>query len=188
MERPIILNGKKFHYTLKKSKRAKRLHIAIGRNYAISATIPWRCEEKAAEDFMKKKSSWIIAAIEKIKKNSIPLGELNPPEDLKTCKTKVEIFLTERISYYNKFYSFNYARIRVKKLKRNWGSCTAKKIINFNYLLFFLPLELADYVVVHELCHLKEMNHSGRFWDLVAKTIPDHKKRRKKLRRVTYEI
>lgn len=188
MRIPIVLNGKNFFYTLKKSRRAKRLRVTISHQGDLCATLPWKCDEKIAEDFMKKKALWIVKTVETVKNNSLPLNSLRPIENLKNCKPEVENFLTERIKFYNKFYSFTYNHIRVKKLRRNWGSCTVKKIINFNYLLFFLPLELADYVVVHELCHLKEMNHSVRFWKLVAHTIPDHKERRKKLRRVTYEL
>lgn len=64
-----------------------------------------------------------------------------------------------------------------------WGSCSKKGNLNFNWRLIQLPPELADYVIVHELCHLKELNHSQRFWDLVGQAIPDYKERRQALRR-----
>ncbi|MFH0856977.1 MAG: M48 family metallopeptidase [bacterium] len=186
MQKTILLNGKKFQYTFKKSRRARRLSITINNSGCLFASVPWKCNEKSAEDFMLKKSSWIINTIEKVKNNAVPLEKIQPIKNLKDCKPEVELFLIERLSYYNKFYSFPYNKIRVKKLARNWGSCSIRKILNFNYLIFFLPSDLADYIVVHELCHLKEMNHSRRFWDLVAKTVPDHKERRKKLRQIVY--
>ena len=73
--------------------------------------------------------------------------------------------------------------VRIKNVKTIWGSCSSKKNLNFNFKLFFLPERLIDYVCVHELAHLKQMNHSKAFWDEVAKQIPDYKQRREELKR-----
>lgn len=73
--------------------------------------------------------------------------------------------------------------VRIKNVKTIWGSCSSKKNLNFNFKLFFLPEALIDYVFVHELAHLKHMNHSEAFWSEVEKQIPDYKKRREELKR-----
>ncbi|EJZ69605.1 MAG: M48 family metallopeptidase [Lachnoanaerobaculum sp.] len=73
--------------------------------------------------------------------------------------------------------------VRIKNVKTIWGSCSSKKNLNFNFKLFFLPEALIDYVFVHELAHLKHMNHSKAFWSEVEKQIPDYKKRREELKR-----
>lgn len=73
--------------------------------------------------------------------------------------------------------------VRIKNVKTIWGSCSSKKNLNFNFKLFFLPEALIDYVFVHELAHLKHMNHSKDFWSEVEKQIPDYKKRREELKR-----
>lgn len=73
--------------------------------------------------------------------------------------------------------------VRIKNVKTIWGSCSSKKNLNFNFKLFFLPEALIDYVFVHELAHLKHMNHSKAFWGEVEKQIPDYKKRREELKR-----
>ena len=73
--------------------------------------------------------------------------------------------------------------VRIKNVKTIWGSCSSKKNLNFNFKLFFLPEALIDYVFVHELAHLKHMNHSKVFWSEVEKQIPDYKKRREELKR-----
>jgi predicted metal-dependent hydrolase len=75
-----------------------------------------------------------------------------------------------------------YGRITVRNQRTRWGSCSSKGNLNFNCLLMLAPPDILDYVVVHELCHRKEMNHSPKFWAEVAKVIPDYKERQKWLR------
>ncbi len=99
----------------------------------------------------------------------------------KENKTKAYIHIKERLEFFNNFYGYQYNRISIRNQKSRWGSCSSKKNLNFNYKILFLPPEICDYIVVHELCHLKELNHSRFFWDLVFKTIPDYKEIRKKL-------
>jgi hypothetical protein len=71
--------------------------------------------------------------------------------------------------------NFNYNSVRVKKLKSRWGSCSSKGNLSFNYKLLYFKSKIIDYVIIHELCHLKEMNHSKRFWSLVESLFPDYK-------------
>jgi predicted metal-dependent hydrolase len=92
----------------------------------------------------------------------------------------------ERIARFGAYYEVRHARVSIRKQKTRWGSASTRGTLSFNYRIIFLPPELADYIVVHELCHLKEMNHSARFWALVAETVPDWKERRKALRRYRF--
>ena len=98
------------------------------------------------------------------------------------------IFVENRISYFNKFYNFKINRIAIKNTKTRWGSCSSKGNLNFNYKIIYLKPELADYLIVHELCHLGELNHSRRFWVLVSKTIPDYAKINEDLRRTPIKL
>jgi predicted metal-dependent hydrolase len=87
-----------------------------------------------------------------------------------------------KLEHFNKFYNFKYNKVTVRNQSTRWGSCSKSGNLNFNYKLALLPENLVDYVVVHELCHLGEFNHSKNFWDLVARVIPDFKDRRQELR------
>lgn len=94
--------------------------------------------------------------------------------------------ITERVMHWNQFYSFSYGRIAIKNTRRSWGSCSEKKNLNFSYRIVFLPEALMDYIIIHELCHLAELNHSPAFWQQVAKTLPEYKAHRAHLRRITH--
>ena len=96
---------------------------------------------------------------------------------------QARFFVENRISYFNKFYKFEINRIAIKNTSTRWGSCSSKKNLNFNYKIIFLKPELSDYLIVHELCHLGQLNHSKKFWALVFKTIPDYAKINKELKR-----
>lgn len=102
-------------------------------------------------------------------------------EDYKKIALKL---VTRRLAYFNKTYSYAYNKITIKRQKTRWGSCSQKKNLNFNYKIVFLPSELSDYIIVHELCHLNEFNHSSRFWKLVYRAIPDYSNTRARLRLV----
>src|SRR3989344_5298752 len=87
-----------------------------------------------------------------------------------------------RIRHFNASYGHPIRKIFIKNHKSRWGSCSERGNLNFNYKVFFLPAEIADYIIVHELCHLAELNHSPRFWKLVERTIPHHRVLRRRLR------
>ena len=97
-------------------------------------------------------------------------------------------FVENRISHFNKFYNFEINRVAIKNTSSRWGSCSSKRNLNFNYKIIYLRPELADYLIVHELCHLGELNHSKRFWALVKQTIPNYVKVNKELRRTNVKL
>jgi predicted metal-dependent hydrolase len=90
--------------------------------------------------------------------------------------------VAERLAHYNAHYGHSLRRVFIKNSKSRWGSCSSAGNLNFNYKLLFLPPALVDYVVVHELCHLRHFNHGPEFWALVAEVLPNHKALRKALR------
>jgi len=90
--------------------------------------------------------------------------------------------IKSRVAYWAARLGLGYSRVFIKEQRSRWGSCSSAGNLNFNWRLAAAPPEVLDYVVIHELCHLREMNHSRRFWALVAQACPDHKVRRRWLR------
>ena len=97
-------------------------------------------------------------------------------------KKDAEILVKQRLEYFNQFYNYKWGRVTIRNQKTRWGSCSKKGNLNFNYKIALLTPNQADYIIVHELCHLKEFNHSVRFWNLVAETVPDYREVRNSLR------
>lgn len=90
----------------------------------------------------------------------------------------------ERVKHWSTIYNLTIRKITIRNQRTRWGSCSKNGNLNFNYRIAHLPTHLVDYLIVHELCHLKEFNHSKAFWDLVGENIPDFRKLRSELRAV----
>ncbi len=89
-------------------------------------------------------------------------------------KEEARTLILARVIYWNQFYNFEYNRVAIRNQRRCWGSCTSLKNLNFSYKILFLPTHLQDYIIVHELCHLAELNHGKDFWSLVAQQVPEY--------------
>jgi len=111
-------------------------------------------------------------------------GLRGDPREYRRLKEDARMFVHKRLQVLNHHYGFAYKRVAIRNSSSRWGSCSQKGNLNFHYRLLQLPLELADYIIVHELCHLAELNHSDRFWSRVAEVVPDWKRHRKALRTV----
>jgi predicted metal-dependent hydrolase len=90
-------------------------------------------------------------------------------------KEAARTLVLSRLHHFNTFYGFKIGRVSIRDQKTRWGSCSTKGNLNFSYRIALIAPKLADYIVVHELCHLGEFNHSQRFWDLVARMFPDYR-------------
>jgi hypothetical protein len=91
-------------------------------------------------------------------------------------KKEARTLVLARLEYFNEHYQLKWNRVAIRNQRRCWGSCSSLKNLNFNYKIILLPPHLADYIIVHELCHLVHLHHKQTFWDLVGETIPDYKK------------
>lgn len=170
----ITLYDRKIPYSIRKSTRAKRLRIAVYHNCDVIVTLPHHKSVSDVDAYLKQKSKWISAKLDYFRrakgikiKNKSDGFEQNQEEAYKLALRIIKKF--------NKVYNLKYKKITIKSHKTKWGSCSKKGNLNFNYRIVFLPRHLAEYIVVHELCHLKELSHGRKYWNLVGKTLPNYK-------------
>lgn len=181
IEKSIRKDEKQISYTITTNVRSKRIRIAVSALGKVKVTKPRGVSNIYTENFVLDKFDWIVNSVEKINKRPQKLLAHFSAKDFKEYKKEAEKFVNARVEYFNQFYKYEVNNIKVRNQSSRWGSASVKKNLNFNYKIIFLPQELQDYIIVHELCHLKEMNHGKGFWNLVALQIPDHKIRRKKI-------
>lgn len=168
-------------YIIKKSTRAKHVRISVNCDGAVFVTQPITVSLNRIEEIVSKKIKWITRKIHFFK--NVVVQPLFPRAEYVSTRETARLLAHSRVERYNAVYRFVYGRIAIRNQKTRWGSCSKKGNLNFNYRIANLPGELVDYIVVHELCHLQELNHSKKFWDLVARTVPAHRALRRELKR-----
>ena len=174
MKKQIELRKKKVEYTLNVSKRARRMRLAIYCDGSVVVTSPLGVDRSIIEKFIIQKSQWVIDKLEYFKSFSGQVFVGGGKRNYKKYKEQALVLAQSRILHFNKVYGLKFNKINIKNQKTRWGSCSKKGNLNFNYKIALLPERVADYIIVHELCHLKEFNHSRKFWNLVAKMAPDY--------------
>lgn len=184
MKKEIELNGNMINYTLRPSTRAHSLRIELSVHEGLSVVLPRRWPVATVELTLKKYAGWILRKISKLNREQAGLVNLGRGRtDYLAAKEPARLLINARLAHFNEHYKLNIGRVSIKDQRSRWGSCSRAGNLNFNYRLANLPAELADYIIVHELCHLKELNHSIRFWCLVAETVPDYQVRQRELKK-----
>jgi predicted metal-dependent hydrolase len=184
MNKEIILSGKKVEYTLKAIKRSKRLRIVVKSGGDVIVSKPRLVPQYILNKFLIQKFEWLIAMVEKMKKFPRKKTSKETKADFEKYKEIALKIAETKAKHFSKIYNLKYNNIYIKNQSTRWGSCSKRGNLNFNYKIALLNDELANYLVVHEICHLGEFNHSKKFWDLVAKTIPNYLVLRKQLKGV----
>jgi predicted metal-dependent hydrolase len=175
-------------YELVRSKR-KTLALYVRRDGRIEVKAPLRTSKGYIDDFVLKKQDWIESTRDKLSARQAEKKTIRmTAAEEAGCRKEAKALLQQKCLHFSGIMGLRPGDIRINSAKTRWGSCNRKGDVNFTYRLMFVPEELIDYVVVHELAHLKEMNHSARFWSVVEGIMPDYKARRKKLREFEHSI
>ena len=165
-------------YEIIRSKR-KSYGISVAPGGKVTVRMPLRGSERFAVSMVEEKRDWIV-------KNYLKMQAVSPKPSQKE-KTPYERrleapyrqaakeYIPKRVAYYAQLLDVTYATISIRDQKTRWGSCSSKGNLSFSWRLILAPPKVLDYVVVHELCHRKEMNHSPHFWALVESLVPDYK-------------
>lgn len=163
----------------------KSLGLEVRDANTVLARIPTRVSDRELKTFVENHRSWILekTAVMAEREENRKSTPAPPPELLsKTDRMKIQLKIGKRVRHYCETMGVTVGYVTVKSQKTRWGSCSAKGNVNFNYQLAFLPDELLDYVVIHELAHRRHMDHSRAFWAEVEKYCPDYRERRAALK------
>ena len=169
---------------IRKSKRAKRMSIVVHQGGRWEVVVPHRAvlSERQIKRFVLGQQDWIDDQLERAARQ-VPqktLSHRGVPRPVIEERTRQ--LIEEVIIQFRRHQPFTVDEIRLRKYKAQWGNCTTEKRLSFHYKLSLLPRELAEYVVVHELCHTLHFDHSKAFWTLVETVCPNAKACRKVLR------
>ena len=163
-----------------RSKR-KTLSLEVKENGEVVLRTPFWCSAKTINAFINEKNDWLESAVErqkKISENKVQLDDKRIAELKKSAK----ILLPERVSYYSKIMGVEPTGIKITSAQKRFGSCNTKNSICFSYLLMLYPQEAIDYVVVHELAHIRFHNHGKDFYSFIESVLPDYRNREKLLK------
>ena len=155
----------------------KTVSIQVNQDLSITVRAPQRVTQKEIKRILEKNDSWIQKHIEMLREKQAEAEDVKKltAEEIKTLVEQALKLIPQRVEYFARQVGVTYGRITIRNQKTRWGSCSSKGNLNFNCLLMLAPTEILDYVVVHELCHRKEMNHSKAFWTEVEKVLPDYR-------------
>ena len=164
--------------------RSKRRTIAVEvkHDLRVIVRVPMRMKQKDIERFIADESAWIERHIDIVKARQADCAPAFTDDEISNLVAAAREDIPQRVAKYAARLGVTVGRITIRNQKTRWGSCSAKANLNFNCLLMLCPEEIRDYVVVHELCHRRELNHSPRFWALVEDILPDYKDCRKWLK------
>lgn len=170
-------------YTLRRKRFSRVVRFVVHGDGRLVVTAPVMMGVRVIEKMIAEKGEWIAGKREMMKGKVPEVSAEERREMYEKHKGDALRLVQDRLAVFNQVYGLRWKNVRIKNSRTRWGSCSGKGNLNFHYKIALLPIHLADYIIVHELCHLAQMNHSPRFWALVAKTIPDHIAHRKEIRK-----
>lgn len=162
----------------------KSMALQVDAQGQVIVRAPWRFPQAEIDRFVAQHAGWIAAHLQKVRIRQEEKQGLAPFEEqeLSELAQAARRDLPARCQQWAKKMGVRYGRITIRSQKTRWGSCSRQGNLNFNCLLMLCPEKVRDYVVVHELCHTKEMNHSPAFWQEVARAMPNYAAQRRWLK------
>ena len=168
---------------VKRSSR-RTLSLQVTREGQVVVRCPLSTTKEQIQAFVDEHRQWIGESLEQVKRR-LASRPVMTPEQVWKAKSLARMTLSAKVRYWAAKMGVTYGTISIRHQATRWGSCSSRGNLNFNWTLILTPEPLQDYVVVHELAHRLEMNHSDRFWKIVESQIPDYRERRNLLK--TYE-
>ncbi len=157
------------------------MRLAVYPDARVVVTAPYFFGSGAIERFVTKHSDWISRHVERARRRTVIRIRRS---DIPMLKKRALALASARCIHFASIYGLTYKKISIRAQKTRWGSCSRSGSLSFNFKIAVLSPHIADYIIVHELCHCAEMNHGKKFWALVAHAIPQHATTRAELRRV----
>ncbi len=162
----------------------RTISVEITRSGGVRVRAPRKMRQADIDSFLVSKKDWIEKHLARVRREleSTAQQDALSEDEIRRLADAALRDIPQRVERFAPLVGVTYGRITIRNQKSRWGSCSSKGNLNFNCLLMLMPDEIRDYVVVHELCHRLEMNHSAKFWAHVERVLPDYKSRRKWLR------
>jgi predicted metal-dependent hydrolase len=160
---------------IRRSRRARRWTLTVPWGDQVVLTVPVGMSEREVAAVLQSHREWIARErAAQAPRLGLRRERVSESEARLAARELVTMVLEEEAPA----LGVSYGRVQIRGQRTRWGSCSARGTLSFNWRLALAPLEVLDYVVVHELCHLREPNHSARFWRLVASRRPDWRRQR----------
>lgn len=182
---------KKIYFHIKDRSRGLNIRVSLYSNGACIVSKSRRISYARTEQFLQERGQWLIDKVDFTKNHEWSRNLLAEPakkakerEEYLTLKDEALRIARERLLYFNQYYKYQIGTISIRNQTSRWGSCSKKGNLNFNYRIAKLPTHLVDYLVVHELCHIGQFDHSQKFWHLVSMILPNYKILRKELKAI----
>ncbi len=183
-EKLYTIEGQSVLVRFRKVKKAKGIRIQISSADRVVVTGGMRTSFRSLEQFFVLHKEWAKKKLLHFQEFPNPTLKLSP-QAYQQKKEAARVLVQERLAYWNHFYHFSWQRVTIRNQSTRWGSCSSAGTLSFHAAILDLPCLLQDYLIVHELCHIRAMNHSTQFWALVEQTLPTARQLDRRLKKYT---
>ncbi len=173
------------NYNLVRSNR-RTLSLSVSRQGDVTVRAPLDMPQNAIDAFVEKHAEWIDKNLERV--NSSPKPPSLSKSEIEQLRVRAQAYMTERTLYFAGLMNVQPRDVKITLARARWGSCSSRNSICYSYKVMLLPPELIDYIIVHELAHILEKNHSKGFYAIIGDHIPDFRERERKIKELAPHI